>query len=53
MNDPAKRPNIIVKPSPAQKASWRANGSTQNRVVRVVTIIGCNLLRPAATSDST
>jgi len=40
MAEPATRPNIIVNQSPAQNGSWRASGSTQNTVVRVVTIIG-------------
>ena len=34
---------MIVNQSHAQKASWRARGSTQKSVVRVVTIIGWSL----------
>ncbi len=34
----------MVKPSHAQNSSWSAIGRTQNIVVRVVTIIGCNLV---------
>ena len=52
INDPAKSPNIIVYPSPAQNASWSARGNTQKSVVRVVTIIGCKRDFPAATRDS-
>gem|GEM_PF-5965791 len=41
--------NIIVNPSPAQNSSCKARGNTPNTVVRVVTIIGCNLVFPAST----
>ena len=47
MREPAKSPNIMVNPSPAQNSSWSASGSTPNTVVSVVTMIGCKRDFPA------
>ena len=53
MVDHANKPKTIVNHNHAQNSSCRAKGRTQKTVVRVVTIIGCNLVFHAEITEWT